>query len=436
MIPTHGVSMSINDPQWGRGGSGNNGGGNGQRRPDDDGPPDLEELWQQINSRISGMFGNKGRGPTGGGMGSGGMPDFNMKRFLRTAGIVFAVLVTIWIISGFYIVDATQRGIVQRFGRYSETTLPGLHWRFPSPIESHTLVNFSGVRTLEIGYRGSEQNIVPKESLMLTDDENIINAKFAVQYILKNAVDFTFQNRYDNNDSNTAVMQAAETAIREVVGRSKMDYVLYEGREQIAAEVSALVQEILDRYRTGILVSKVTMQNAQPPDEVQAAFDDAVKAGQDKERQKSEGQAYANNVVPSARGLASRLLQEAEGYRQRLIANAEGDASRFSQLHTEYEKAPEVTRQRLYLETMQHVYGNVSKVIIDSKASGNLLYLPLDQLMKAAVSSVATPQSHGSATKESTSGRLQTTSPPQTTQQPDRNNSVLSRILTRDRENR
>jgi membrane protease subunit HflK len=237
------------------------------------------------------------------------------------------------------------------------------------------------VRTIEVGYRGSEKNKVLKEALMLTDDENIINIQFAVQYILKDPVDeYIFNNRTPDE----AVMQSAETAIREIVGKNKMDFVLYEGREQIAVQASALMQEILDRYQTGILISKVTMQNAQPPEQVQAAFDDAVKAGQDRERQKNEGQAYANDVIPKAKGTAARLLQEADGYKQRLIATAEGDASRFKQIHAEYAKAPEVTRSRMYLETLQQVYSNTSKVMVDAKGQGNLLYLPLDKLMQAA----------------------------------------------------
>jgi membrane protease subunit HflK len=215
---------------------------------------------------------------------------------------------------------------------------------------------------------------------MLTDDENIINIQFAVQYILKDPVDYVFNNRTPDE----SVIQVAETAIREIVGKSRMDFVLYEGREQIAVNAAELMQEILDRYRTGIQISKVTMQNAQPPEQVQAAFDDAVKAGQDRERQINEGQAYANDVIPRARGTAARLLQEAEGYRQRLIATAEGDASRFQQLYTEYARAPEVTRDRLYLETMQQIYTNTTKLMIDTHGQGNLLYLPLDKLMQAA----------------------------------------------------
>jgi len=374
MISTIGALMSLNDPQWG-----NRGNDNGNGRKPNQGPPDLEELWRDLNQRLSGVFGKK---RNGGGDGNDNKPsvEFNPKFLGGGIGLLVAVVVLVWLASGFYIVDASQRGLVLQFGRYKESTESGLRWRLPYPIQSHELVNISGVRTLEVGYRGSEKNKVLKEALMLTDDENIINIQFAVQYILKDPVEYVFNNRTPDE----AVMQAAETAIREIVGKNKMDFVLYEGREQIAVKASELMQQILDRYQTGILISKVTMQNAQPPEQVQAAFDDAVKSGQDRERQKNEGQAYANDVIPKARGTAARLAQEAEGYRQRLIATAEGDASRFRQLNAEYAKAPEVTRNRLYLETMQQIYSNTSKIMIDAKGQGNLLYLPLDKLMQAA----------------------------------------------------
>ena len=376
--------MSLNDPQWGNRGNDNSGGNNGGKRPNQ-GPPDLEELWRDLNRRLSGLFDKKGgSGGNGGNGGNGGgnRPplEFNAKFLGGGISLLVGVVVLAWLASGFYIVDASQRGLVLQFGKYKESTESGLRWRLPYPIQSHELVNISGVRTIEVGYRGSEKNKVLKEALMLTDDENIINIQFAVQYILKDPVEYIFNNR--NPDD--AVMQVAETAIREIVGKNKMDFVLYEGREQIAVKASTLMQDILDRYQTGILISKVTMQNAQPPEQVQAAFDDAVKSGQDRERQKNEGQAYANDVIPKARGTAARLLQEADGYKQRLIATAEGDASRFKQINTEYAKAPEVTRSRMYLETMQQVYSSTSKVMVDAKGQGNLLYLPLDKLMQAA----------------------------------------------------
>lgn len=403
--------MSLNDPQWGnRGGKdGDKSDGGGPRRPND-GPPDLEELWRNFNNKLSGMFGKKGGG-NGGGDGPR-LPQFDFTpRFLGGGiGLLVALVFVVWLASGFYIVDASQRGVVLLFGSYNETTEPGLRWRLPYPIQSHEIVNLNGVRTVEIGYRGSERNKVLKEALMLTDDENIVNIQFAVQYILKDPVEFLFNNRSPDE----AVMGAAETAVREIVGKSKMDFVLYEGREQIATQAAKLMQDILDRYKSGIMISKVTMQNAQPPEQVQAAFDDAVKAGQDRERQKNEGQAYANDVIPKAKGTAARLMQEAEGHKQRVISTAEGDASRFKQVQTEYAKAPEVTRQRMYLETMQQVYSNTSKVLIDAKGQGNLLYLPLDKLMQAtAATAAAAPETPTSIQTGKPAAPLSSEVPPQ-----------------------
>ena len=422
--------MSINDPQWGgRGNDSNNGGG---KRPNQ-GPPDLEDLWRDLNGRLGSIFDKKkgGGNDNGNGGDGGGRPpvELNPKFLSGGAGLIGALAVLAWLASGFYIVDASQRGLVLQFGKYKESTESGLRWRLPYPIQSHELVNISGVRTLEIGYRGSERNKVLKEALMLTDDENIINIQFAVQYILKDPVAYIFNNRGPDE----AVMQAAETAIREIVGKSRMDFVLYEGREQIAIKASNLMQEILDRYETGIQISKVTMQNAQPPEQVQSAFDDAVKAGQDRERQKNEGQAYANDVIPKARGTAGRLMQEAEGYKQRLIATAEGDASRFRQLNNEYAKAPEVTRNRLYLETMQQVYANTSKVMVDAKGQGNLLYLPLDKLMQAASSVPAISQTSDAAQPAMRQAPAQSNeTPPQVVDRPDLRNRDALR--SRDRE--
>jgi membrane protease subunit HflK len=348
--------MAWNDPQWGKKGN--------------EGPPDLDELWRRFNQRLSALFGGRGGGTPGGGMSgpakAGGI------------GLVVALIFLVWIASGFYIVDAGERGVVLRFGKYAESSEPGPRWHLPFPIESVQVVNVQQVRTVEVGYRANVKTKVAKESLMLTDDENIIDIQFAVQYILKSPQDYLFNNRSPDE----AVLQVAESAIREVVGKSKMDFVLYEGRSEIAARAAKLMQEILDRYKTGISISKVTMQNAQPPEQVQAAFDDAVKAGQDRERLKNEGQAYANDVIPKARGMASRLLQEADGYKQRVIDSAEGDASRYKQVLGEYVKAPGVTRDRLYLDTMQQVLTNTSKVLIDQKGGNNLLYLPLDKLMQ------------------------------------------------------
>ncbi|TXT25101.1 MAG: membrane protease subunit HflK [Gallionellaceae bacterium] len=366
--------MGLNDPQWGNKNSG--------------GPPDLEAVLRDLNKKITEMFGGKGGG-AGGGAGSGGS---GMPRNLSGGlGLIVAAILLVWAASGFYIVDASQRGVVLRFGKYVEATQAGPRWHFPFPIETVEVVNLSQVRTVEVGYRDNVKNKMLKESLMLTDDENIIDIQFAVQYFLKDPADYLFNNRMPDEN----VRQAAETAIREVVGKNKMDFVLYEGREQVAAATTKLIQDILDRYKSGILVSKVTMQNAQPPEQVQAAFDDAVKAGQDRERQKNEGQAYANDVVPKAKGAAARLMQEAEGYRQRVVANAEGDTSRFKQVLVEYEKAPVVTRERMYLDMMQQVLSSSSKVLVDQKAGNSLLFLPLDKLMQSTNPGAAIPDAAG-----------------------------------------
>jgi membrane protease subunit HflK len=372
--------MSLNDPQWGKRGN--------------EGPPDLDELLRNLNAKLNGLFGRKGgnQPPSGGGDGGSRVGGSGA---LLLAALVFLV----WIASGFYIVDASNRGVVLRFGKYHETTQPGPRWHLPYPIESAEIVNLSQVRTVEVGYRNNVKSKVLKESLMLTDDENIIDIQFAVQYILKSPEDYLFNNR----GTDDAVLQAAETAIREIVGKSKMDFVLYEGREQVAAEATKLMQAILDRYKTGILVSKVTMQNAQPPEQVQAAFDDAVKAGQDRERLKNEGQAYANDVIPKAKGAAARLLEEAQGYRQRVVASAEGEAARFTQVLSEYQKAPAVTRERLYIETVQQVLESTSKIVIDQRAGGgSLLYLPLDKILQSAgTGGAALPQSRQDAAEAS-----------------------------------
>jgi modulator of FtsH protease HflK len=359
--------MSLNDPRWG------NQGNDQERDRPKDGPPDLDELWRDVNRRLGGLFGRRGGGGGNGG-GGGGMPSLSPRQFGGGLGALIVLVLLVWGASGFYIVDANQRGVVLRFGDYNETTEPGLHLRLPFPIESHELVDVTGVRTVEVGYRGAERNKVLREALMLTDDENIINIQFAVQYILKSPEDYLFNNRHPDE----AVAQAAETAVRQIVGRNRMDFVLYEGREEIAVRAKDLMQEIVDRYQTGIQISQVTMRNAQPPEQVQAAFDDAVKAGQDRVRQTNEGQAYANDVIPKARGTASRLAEEAEGYAARVVANAEGEASRFTQVLTEYRKAPKVTRDRMYIETMQDMYSNTTKVMVDTKGSGNLMLMPLD----------------------------------------------------------
>jgi len=361
--------MSLNDPNWGRGGSrGPQGPGGGNQ-----GPPDLDELWRNFNRRLSELFGRRRRG-------GGDEPPLppSSWRFGGGAGALFALVLAVWLASGFYIVVEGQRGVVLTFGRFSQETGPGLRWRLPWPIQSNEIVNLQQVRTLEIGYRNNVRTKVLKESLMLTDDENIVDLQFAVQYVVTDATKYIFNVRRPDESA----MQIAETAMREVIGKNRMDAILYETQVDIANKTRDLMQVIHDRYGTGIQISAVTVQNAQPPEQVQAAFDDAVKAGQDRERQKNEGQAYANDVIPRSRGAASRLLQEAEGYKQRVIANADGEASRFKQVLAEYAKAPAVTRERIYIETMQQILASTSKVMMDFRGAGNLLYLPLDKLMQ------------------------------------------------------
>ena len=285
------------------------------------------------------------------------------------------------LLSGFFTVDESERAIIFRLGKPVDLREPGLRWRVPF-IEDHRNVNLTGIRTIEVGYRGEQKNKIEREALMLTDNLNIIDIQFAVQYALKDPQAYLFENR----NPDISVLHVAETAMREIVGKSNIDFVLYEGREAISAETLDLMQEILDRYKTGIEIRQVAIQNVQPPDQVQDAFEDAIRARQDKDRKINEGEAYANDIVPRARGQAARTLEEAEGYKQSLIARAEGEASRFSQLAKEYEQAPEVTRQRLYIETLEGVLARTNKIFIDqNEGSNNLLYLPLDRLGQGGV---------------------------------------------------
>ena len=353
-----------------------------------DGPPDLDELFVDLRKKIDNMFKIKPNTNNNGSNGnsSNGKQPINSNSNRIPTGTIILIVFLIWMATGFYIVDQGSRGLVLRFGKNTEITQPGPRWHIPYPVETAEIVNQEQVRTNEVGYRSSGAGGTSRElreSLMLTGDENIIDLQFAVQYNLKSVQDYLFNNRSVEN----SVRGAAETAIREVVGKSEMDYVLYEGREEIAIKTNELMQDILDRYRSGINITSVTMQNAQPPEQVQAAFDDAVKAKQDLERQKNEGQAYANDIVPKARGTASRLIAEANGYKAAIENEAKGNASRFDQILTEYTRAPEVTRNRLFLETQEQIMLSVSKVIVDQKGSNSLLYLPLDKLINRKSSS-------------------------------------------------
>jgi membrane protease subunit HflK len=368
--------FSLNDPGWGRGGSGGN--GDGQRpRPGNDGPPDLDELWRDFNRKLNGLFRKGG----GSGPPSGGSDGPGLKGAGTGIGVLAIVAILLWLGSGFYIVPEGHAAAILRFGEFRTLNdRPGFTWRLPYPVEVHELVNVQQLRQIEVGYRSNVKNKVLKESLMLSQDQSIVDMQYAVQYRLSDPVAWLFNNN-PGPAPDEIIRQGAETAMRETVGRNRIDQVLYEEKEAVAKDAQKLMQAIVDRYKAGVAIIDVTIQQAQPPEQVQAAFEDANKAAQDRERLINEGRAYANDVIPKARGNAARLTEEAEGYKQRVIATAQGDASRFTQVLTEYSKAPQVTRDRMYLETMQQVFSNTTKVYIDSRNS-SLLSLPLDRLLQ------------------------------------------------------
>nr|WP_316638609.1 FtsH protease activity modulator HflK [uncultured Roseateles sp.] len=353
-----------------------------------EGPPDLDELWKDFNRKLSGLFGGKGGGNSSNGGSGGNGPNFqpDMKSAGIGAGLIGGVVLLAWLGSGFFIVQEGEQAVVTSFGKYSKSVDAGFQWRLPYPFQAHETVRVTQLRTVEVGRNAVVQSIGLRDSSMLTQDENIVDIRFTVQYRLKDARDYLFE----NNSPDGAVVQASESAVREIVGRSNMDSVLYEQRDAIATELGKSVQVQLDRLKAGILIVNVNVQSVQAPDQVQAAFDDAFKAGADRERLKNEGQAYANDVIPKAQGTAARLREEAEAYKARVVAQAEGDSQRFKSVLAEYQKAPAVTRDRLYIDTMQQVYSNVSKVMVDSRNGSNLLYLPLDKLIQQAGSVSAT----------------------------------------------
>ncbi|HUR90870.1 MAG TPA: FtsH protease activity modulator HflK [Ramlibacter sp.] len=396
--------FNLNDPRWGRG-------DDNKEKPDrgqgpNQGPPDLDELWRDFNRKLGGLFGGRRRGGGGdpGGGGGGNFPP-DMRSAGIGAGLVVAVVVLIWLGTGFFIVQEGQQAVITQFGRYQKSVGAGFNWRLPYPIQRHETVYVSQIRSVDIGRDSIVKATGLKDSAMLTQDENIIELKFAVQYRLKNAREWLFESK---NPAET-VVQVGESAAREVLGKMKMDSALAEERDQIATRIRTLMQTIIDRYNIGVEVVGINLQQAgvRPPEQVQAAFDDVLKAGQERERAKNEAQAYANDVVPRATGAASRLSQEADGYKARIVAQAQGDAQRFKSLLTEYQRAPQVTRDRLYIETMQQVYANVTKVLVESK-QGSMLYLPLDKIMQqvsqggaAAPNEPSTPSASSSSSSSS-----------------------------------
>ncbi|MGY8904036.1 MAG: FtsH protease activity modulator HflK [Burkholderiales bacterium] len=361
----------------------------GQNRPQsaNQGPPDLDELWRDFNRKLGGLFGgnkNGGRGGANGGRfgGGGGPGGFqpNMKSAGIGAGLIAGVVFLIWMGTGFFIVQEGQQAVITEFGKYKSSVGAGLKWRLPYPIQRHELVFVTQIRSVDVGRDTIIKATGLRESAMLTEDENIVEIKFAVQYRLSDARAFLFESK----NPAEAVVQAAETAVREVVGKMRMDSALSEERDQIGPRVRTLMQTILDRYKVGIEVVGINLQQGgvRPPEQVQAAFDDVLKAGQERERAKNEAQAYANDVIPRAVGSASRLKEESEAYKARIVAQAAGDGQRFRAVLAEYQKAPQVTRDRMYLDAMQQIYTNVTKVLVDTRQGSNLLYLPLDKIIQ------------------------------------------------------
>jgi membrane protease subunit HflK len=380
--------FNLNDPRWGRGEDKNDGqrpeGGKGPNQ----GPPDLDELWRDFNRKLGGLFSGRRGGGNGGGNGNF-QPD--MKSAGVGAGLIAIVVVVVWMGTGIFIVQEGQQAVITRFGRYSATVGAGFNWRLPYPIERHEIVSVTQIRAVDVGRDNVIRATGLKESAMLTEDENIVEIKFAVQYRLNDARAWLFESK----NPQEAVVQAAETAVREVVGKMRMDLALADERDQIAPRVRALMQSILDRYKIGAEVVGINLQQGgvRPPEQVQSAFDDVLRAAQERERAKNEAQAYANDVVPRATGAASRLAQEAEGYKARIVARAQGDAQRFKSLLAEYQRAPQVTRDRLYIDAMQDIYANVTKIMVESRQGGNMLFLPLDKILQqVAAGGAAAPQ--------------------------------------------
>lgn len=403
--------FNLNDGRWGRGDEPSSSNGDrpaGNRPPDanppggptpppqgnssndnrprgqgpNQGPPDLDELWRDLNRKLGGFFGGKGGGnrPNGGGSGGGNGYKPDMKNAGFGIGLVAGVAVLIWLGTGFFIVNEGQQAVITQFGSYKSTVGAGFNWRLPYPIQRHEVVVTTQIRSADVGRDAIVRSTGLRESAMLTEDENIVEIKFAVQYRLSDPRAWLYESKAPAD----TVVQVAETSVREVVGKMKMDAALAEERDQIAPRVRALMQTILDRYKIGVEVVGINLQQGgvRPPEQVQAAFDDVLKAGQERERTKNDAQAYANNVVPLATGTASRLKEESEAYKARIVAQAQGDAGRFSSVLSEYQKAPQVTRDRMYTDAMQQIYSSTTKVLVDSKQGSNLLYLPLDKLMQ------------------------------------------------------
>ncbi len=346
-----------------------------------EGPPDLEEMWRDFTRKLSSFF---GVGKKGGDPGNGGLQPDARSVGMGLAGIALIVLL-VWLFSGSFIVQEGQKAVVTTFGRYSHTVEAGWGWHWPYPIQDKETVDFTQTTTVEIGVTNVNEKTGLKESAMLTQDENIVDVRFSVQYSLKDARAFLFENRKPRE----AVVQAAESAVREIVGSSHIDAVIFEQRGALTAALAKSIQAQLDTLNAGILINNVNVASVNPPDQVTAAFSDVVKAGVDSVAMRNEGQAYANRVIPGAQGDAARLREDALAYKARIVNAAEGDANRFKAIYAEYQKAPGVTRDRMYIDAMQEVYANVTKVMVDTHGGNNFIQLPLDKLTQAATANTA-----------------------------------------------
>ncbi len=366
----------------------------GRTMAQDGGPPDLEEMWRDFTRKLSSFF---GLGKKGGEPGNGGFqPD---ARSASVGAVLVALIVlVVWLFSGSFIVQEGQKAVVTTFGKYSHTVEAGWGWRLPYPIQANETVDFTQLKTAEIGGSSISASTGLRDSAMLTQDENIVDVRFNVQYSLKDARAYLFE----NNHPGAAVVQAAESAVREIVGSSRIDSVLFEQRDALAANLVKSIQAQLDKLDAGILIANVNIEKVVVPEQVTAAFDDVVKAGVDRDRLKNEGQAYANNIIPAAQGDAARLREDALAYKARIVHAAEGDADRFKAIYAEYQKAPAVTRDRMYIDAMQDVYSNVTKVMVDTHGGANLIQVPLDKLTQAAAANAATAPGPADASAGST----------------------------------
>ena len=407
--------FNLNDGRWGRGSQDNSQGGSQdqEQRPQGNpppggasgGPPDLDELWRDFNRKLGQLFGNGSGGgrrpPSGSPPPSSGGGGPQLRGIRIGLGLILGVALAIWLSTGFFIVQEGQQAVITQFGRYKTTVGAGFNWRLPYPMQRHELVFVTQIRSVDVGRDNIVRSTGLRESAMLTEDENILELKFAVQYRLTDARAYL----YETKNPGEAVVQVAETAVREVIGKMRMDSAMSEERDQIGPRVRSLMQTLLDRYKVGIEVVGINLQQGgvRPPEQVQAAFDDVLKAGQERERAKNEAEAYANDVVPRAVGAASRLKQEADGYKSRIVAQAQGDAQRFKALVTEYQKAPQVTRDRLYIDAMQQIYTNTTKILVDSKQSSNLLYLPLEKIIQQ-VGQTTAPEGASAAASSTPNG--------------------------------